>query len=101
MTACHEIDFRCPLADSGVMVFVHILGLDDDLCAVGSQQRKQHIQLIDVVGACRGRKRTIHQVVRHVRFQQSFRHIDNPRERIAHEMNRTAGGYPSLLGRGG
>ena len=101
MTACHEIDFRCPLADSGVMVFVHILGLDDDLCAVGSQQRKQHIQLVDVVGTCRSRKGAIHQKVGHVRFQQPFRHIDNPRKGIAHEMDRTAGGYSAFLGSGG
>ena len=83
------------------MVFVHILSLDDDLCAVGSQQRKQHIQLIDVVGACRGRKGAIHQVVGHIRFQQPFRHIDNPRKGIAHKMDRTAGGYSAFLGSGG
>ena len=43
----------------------------------------------------------IHQKVGHVRFQQPFRHIDNPRKGIAHEMDRTAGGYSAFLGSGG
>ena len=101
MAACHEIDFRCALADSGVVILVHILGFNDDLCAIGGQQRKQHIQLVDVVGTCRGCKGAIHQKVRHIGFQQPFRHIDNPRKRIAHEMDRTAGGYSAFLGSGG
>ena len=101
MAACHEIDFRRALADSGVVILVHILGFNDDLCAIGGQQRKQHIQLVDVVGTCRGCKGAIHQKVGHVRFQQPFRHIDNPRKGIAHEMDRTAGGYSAFLGSGG
>ena len=98
VTACHEIDLRCAFADRGVVIFIHILCFNDDLRTVGGQQGKQHVQLVDIVGPCRGSKRTIHQEMRHIRFQQSLCYIDDSCKRISHEMDGTTRGHSSLFG---
>ena len=70
-----------------ISILVHVLCLDDLLCAVLFEKCKQLVQFGHVVrpGGCR--ERAVHQGMADVRFQKSFRHIDHSGTRIADKVN--------------
>ena len=88
---CHQIDLGHSLVYLFVAVFVHICGFHDDFRTVLFQQRKKQLKLSRIIGSGYCGKRPVHQVVRHIGLQESFRNKYNSCHRISHKMYRGAG----------
>ena len=65
----HQIDLGCSLFDVNIPILVHVLRLDDLLCAILFEERKQLIQLGHVVRSGGRRKGAVHQGMANVSLE--------------------------------
>ena len=104
---CQLVQLQRTFIHCLITVFVHILSFNNRMSSVVCKLFKQHFKLRRIIGAGRCSKSSVHQIMRNIRFNETFRNIDNTGIGISDKVYRTSGrsafglagrGKPDILG---